>query len=426
MEAFKYHPHPRPYYPWVIWILCILFIFYNYIIQFAALFINIPLHTKTVANVVNIAHLFDPYALTAFLLQIPVALLIDKYGPRKTTSLAIVITGLGAILFGFSTSMVEIGIAVAIFGVGSTVTIVNALKLASNWFLPSRFAVLVGLTMTAAALGAAVGQPLAHTIIQTLGWRQLMVNLGIIGIVYALLFFSIVRENALGARYSVYPSKLLIPYRVALKKVFKNPQNYLVALFFGLAMSPWVSYFGVWHIPFFQTTYHVSHQEAFIVNVINVIAFGVGAPFFGWISTRHKSRKRFMFLGIIIALILNGCTIYVPSIPFPVVGILTSLSGFFISASTLSYAMSAEKNNPTAYASVFALLYVSALFFRMILDRVIGYIFTSALQSRNVQNFEDITINDYQTSLVIVPIVLILSLLVLFFIKETHAEPSYE
>ena len=426
VKEFKYHPHPRPYYPWVVWILSAVFIFYSYLVEFAALVIHIPLHTKRVGDVVNVTTLLDPYAISALVLQIPVALLIDKFGPRKMTSLAIVIFGLGSVLFGYSTSAIEIWLAVFILGVGGTVTIVNILKLASNWFVPKRFAMMVGWTMTVAALGAFIGQRLAFILIHSLGWRLMMINFGIVGIVYGLLFFCIVRDNAPGAYYSVHPQHFLIPLREALRKVFTKPQNYLIALFLGLSMAPWIAYSGVWHIPFFKTTYNVSDTAATFVNSMNIIAFAIGAPFFGWLSTKSKSRKKFMFLGVLVTLIVNICTVYIPYIPFPLVAILTSLSGFFISATLLAYPSAVEQNNPTATATVVGMTVVSLALFKIVVDRVIGFLFISSVTSKTVQSASDISTADFQTSLVIVPITLILSLLILFFIKETRAEHTYE
>jgi len=87
-EAPPYlHARPRPIYPWIIWILCNLFNFYMFLLQFSAWDLNSHLMQKKLLVEADMGTLPDPFVFAVILFQIPIALLLDKFGPRKVTSL---------------------------------------------------------------------------------------------------------------------------------------------------------------------------------------------------------------------------------------------------------------------------------------------------------------------------------------------------
>jgi len=138
------HSHPRPTLAYFIWTLCLIFNFYMFLLQFSAWDLRSHLIQNNLLVKADMGTLLDPFVLSIIVFQIPIALLLDKFGPRKVTSLMILGAALGVILFGYSTSPGLIWLAIFIMGLGATVTYVNTFKLVSNWFLPEKFPFMLG------------------------------------------------------------------------------------------------------------------------------------------------------------------------------------------------------------------------------------------------------------------------------------------
>src|SRR5512137_2486630 len=89
-------------------------------------------------------------------LQVPVGVLADAWGPRRLLTLGAILAGAGSIAFGLAPVW---GVAAAgrtLVGIGVSVAFISALKVNAVWFPSGRFATLNGATMLAGNLGAVV------------------------------------------------------------------------------------------------------------------------------------------------------------------------------------------------------------------------------------------------------------------------------
>ena len=108
------------------------------------------------------------------LMQIPVGILIDKYGPRRLLTIASVSCALGSFVFGWSVTIEMAMLGRLLIGFGASFAVVGCTKIASIWFPAKRFALFVGLMVTIGMLGAAFGLSTVNWITTKLGWRESM------------------------------------------------------------------------------------------------------------------------------------------------------------------------------------------------------------------------------------------------------------
>ncbi|MCB1084140.1 MAG: MFS transporter, partial [Simkania sp.] len=97
-----FHRHPRPYYPWVMWLLCIFLHFYNFMLRASTYAVRPSIIKESTFTIGSIATFLDFYSYGLILLQIPVAIMIDRFGPRRISSIGLLIAAIGAILFGYA------------------------------------------------------------------------------------------------------------------------------------------------------------------------------------------------------------------------------------------------------------------------------------------------------------------------------------
>lgn len=413
----KEHPllsHPRPIYPWVIWILCNLFNFYLFLIQYSAWELRSYLTQENLLFQKELGTLLDPFIIAIVLFQIPVALLLDHFGPRKVTSVLIFIAAGGVLLFSYHLSPKIILIGNFLMGLGATVTYVNTFKLVSNWFLPEKFPVMVAWTFLASFIGAIVGQPLTIYLVKTFSWSSILMNYGIIGIIFSLIFFFSIRDQS----YQIIPHPELFRLGAAAKKVFKAKQNYLLGLAYGLANAPWFAFTGKWHKPY----YHLrgfTESQGLTINLLDLLAFPIGALLFALFAKKTQKRKSWIRYGLGANIILTILFIYVPPLPFAGFLILSLLTALSLSSITLCYTLVREGNILSIAATAIAVVTVLLAVFRLISDHLLGWSLTK-VSGHAIQDIASMTLKDFQHAMTFIPISMVLAFICILFIKDTR------
>ncbi len=110
---------------------------------------------------------FFPYAL----IQIPVGILLDKVGVRKTIGSLGAVAVIGNITFALGPSVLTVTIGRALVGAGVGGFYVSGLKALSIWYEPDEFATLTGLLTAIGNLGAFFASSPLALISVNIGWR---------------------------------------------------------------------------------------------------------------------------------------------------------------------------------------------------------------------------------------------------------------
>jgi MFS family permease len=97
------------------------------------------------------------YFLTFAAAQIPIGVLLDRYGPRRIQSVVQVAAAAGAALFAVSDNFLLLLAGRALIGLGVAAAMTAALKALVLWFPKDRVPLLNGLMIMLAALGRGDG-----------------------------------------------------------------------------------------------------------------------------------------------------------------------------------------------------------------------------------------------------------------------------
>ncbi|MBN2552889.1 MAG: MFS transporter, partial [Spirochaetales bacterium] len=134
---------------------------------------------------------FYPYAL----MQLPVGVLVDSWGARKTVSSFLLLAAAGSLLMGLTEN---IAVAIAgrlLIGVGVSAVFVSNFKLLSEWFEPKRMAMLGGLFMMVGGIGVFTASIPLAVLSNTLGWNWTLICVGILSVLMSALVFLVVRDR---------------------------------------------------------------------------------------------------------------------------------------------------------------------------------------------------------------------------------------
>ncbi len=419
-------PHHKAKWRFGIWITSVLFVFYKYILEVSPSIMTRDLSTALHIDAAMLGHIAASYYYAYTIMQVPSGLLIDKFGPRNITTLGILLCSFGAYLFSICDGPLLASSARFIIGVGATFAVLNTFKVSSNWFAPKRFALLSGLMITLGTLGAVFGQAPLAIFLKISGWRDGIATLSMVGFIFAGIFYLLVRDKPPHVAYDTTPivnSK--IPLHHALYQSLKKSQTWILSVYSGLAFAPILAFGGLWGISFLETKYTCSHEIAAFLTSLIFVGFALGSPLLCNLSTWIGKRKPIMVYGTLIALALLTLILYV-SIPNKlVIGTLLFLFGFSLSGFLLSFTVIHEINIPIMTASVIGIMNTLNGFFGAITDPLIGFMLD--LRASHKESFGlDFNVSDYQIALSFLPAYLIICLLLLLFIKETHCKQKLD
>src|ERR1700733_2072858 len=239
--------------PWLIWALSALFVVFNYIQQVVPNIIADDLSHSFKATESTLGNIAASYFYAYAILQIPVGLIVDRYGTRRPLVIAILAAGLGTLAFAWAHSSGSAQIARLIMGASSAFSFIGCLKLVEEWFPPSRFSTLAGMTNTAGMIGAANGAPLA-VLVNVIGWREAVVWMGGAQLILAVLVFLVVRDQPAAVSRPT-PETQSGGQSGGISGVLANPQVWINAVYATSISLVFVAFGGLWGKSYIQIDY---------------------------------------------------------------------------------------------------------------------------------------------------------------------------
>lgn len=135
------------------------------------------------------------YLLGFGLFQVPLGLLLDRYGPRRVNSVLLMIAATGATIFALSTSAVGLFIGRGLIGMGVSSALMSSFKAVNQWYPADRWAAMNGVILVMGGLGAVVGSEPIQAALTVTDWRTLFFALAGITAFVSLMIFIVVPDQ---------------------------------------------------------------------------------------------------------------------------------------------------------------------------------------------------------------------------------------
>lgn len=404
--------------PWIMWTLGALFYCYEFCLQVSPSVMTNEIMKAFSVNASQLGILSGFYLYAYTLMQIPVGILLDKFGPRRLLTLATICCALGSLLFGYAPVFSVAALGRFMIGIGSAFAAVSCMHLAASWLPLRLFALMTGLMVTIGMLGAVGGEAPLSMLNNYLGWRETLILFGYIGIGLSLVMWLVIRD-----RIFPHTDRTIshTGFLAGVKHVLRNNQIWVTSIYGGLMYLPTPAFAGLWGVPFLVTFYGLARTTAaFFISFI-FIGWAVGSPLFGVISDRIGRRKPPMFIGSIGALISILCIIYVP-LPLTLMGILLFLFGFFSSGFLPAFSIAREINPPETNATALGFVNTLNSLGAALAQPFIGLLLDFGWQGGMADGVRQYSVGNYHIALLTVPVCIGISLFILPFIKETYCK----
>tara|TARA_B100000700_G_scaffold183146_1_gene202024 strand:+ start:104 stop:1375 length:1272 start_codon:yes stop_codon:yes gene_type:complete len=261
----------------------------------------------------------------AALVQVPVGLMLDAFGARRTLVGLSLIAVSGMILISFASGAAELIVGRILVGVGHGASITGVYLVAVVWTSPERVSTVAAITIAVGgALGGILGTaPLAISL-ETLGFSDTFILLAIASLFSSFLIWKLIDDKK---SFTEKPNtgEGLAGSLVGFFEVIKD-RNLWPIFAMALCFSfPFATIGGLWASPFLQDLYKLTSVEA--GGVILVMAFGVnlGTFLYGPLERIFNSRKWIVLSGVMVMIVSLLILAAMPTASLILVTVLLSL-----------------------------------------------------------------------------------------------------
>ncbi|MDP3561394.1 MAG: MFS transporter [Legionellaceae bacterium] len=348
-------------------------------------------------------------------MQVPVGMLMDRFGPRRLLSLACLCCTLGSLMFSYSTSIVIAGSGRFLVGFGSAFAFVGVLTAAVNWLPPRFFSLVAGLMTTLGMLGVIYGEVKITQLANTMSLSSVLMLLVFAGLILTVFIYLIVRDrpNGLETKHESFPH-----FFKSVLQVLMSKQVWLIG-FVGACLYTSLSVFGeLWGKSYLEYAHHLTKEHAATTISMMFLGWGIGAPLSGYISDHTGRRILPLVIGGLLSLLCISIILYVPQLSYFSLNTLMFLYGIFSSVEIIVFVMAKENSGALLSSTVFAVVNMIVTLGGVILQPLVGTLLDMVSDNHLIGGVHIYTTRDYQIALTVIPISMVLMIITTCFLRD--------
>lgn len=422
----------RKHFTFIGWLICglgAIFYSYEYLLRIAPSVMENSLRAHFNLSATGFGLLSSIYYFAYVPMQLPVGVLLDRYGPQRLLTFACFVCVLGTFLFTGTDVYWVAALGRFLMGFGSAFAFVGVLKLATIWLPENRLAMASGMTSALGPIGAMLGDNFLELFVERMGWIKTLNMTAYFGIgLTIILWFGIHDKKGKYRQHGTVSS--MKNGMIDLGLIMRNKQIWVNGMYGCLVYLPTTVFAELWGIPYLIHAHGLTSHAAGIANSLLFLGFIVGAPLMGYASDRLARRKFPMLFGAAGAAIIMMIILYMPGLNESTIQYLMFFLGLLYSAQAIVFAVGRELSPGEAAGTAMAVTNMIVMLGAMFLQPLVGRLLDFSLSTHSagaatgsaVNNLQRLySVDDYQFALSIIPVGILIAAILTFFLKETHA-----
>ena len=239
--------------------------------------------------------LTSAYFLGFAAMQVPVGILLDRFGPRRVEPVLLTLAACGAFLFAYAESRLGLAAARAIIGAGAAACLMAPLKAIATWYPRDRQTSYSGWIMVAGGVGAMLASVPLEFVLRISHWRVVFVGLGIVTLLAAVGIWWRVPD--------IRPAAVDAGWRVqfaGVRAVIVHPRFWWIAPLASFGMGSFMAIQGLWAVPWLMDVEATSRATAanhlFAMNFVIMMGY-TALGFCGTALAQRGIEARHLFAG---------------------------------------------------------------------------------------------------------------------------------
>jgi MFS family permease len=295
----------------IVWGLCAIFFLYEFLLRTVMGTFQHPIMYDLELTTFQFSLLSTTmYLLIYGLMQIPVGLILDHHGLKKTLMIGVITCFISVFGFAYSYQYWTAAGFRMLMGFGSSFGFICLLFSVYDWMPSRNTGLFIGLSQFIGTMGPMLAAGPLETVSQGNGvdWRDVFLCLGAFGIIISIAIFMFVNNNKEQAGEYVI---LYRPEKVStsLKRLFIRIQPWYIAIFSACV------YFSIEYLSenegksFLEAKGYSSGFAAYMIT-LSWLGYAIGCPLLGFLSDYFQRRKSIVIFAALC------CTIAIATIVF--------------------------------------------------------------------------------------------------------------
>ncbi|MEV4636787.1 MFS transporter [Actinoplanes sp. NPDC049548] len=308
-------------------------------------------------------------------LQVPVGLLLDRFGSLRLVVAGALVMASGQALMAVADGVGGAVAARVLVGAGDAMTFISVLRLVPQWFPSGRVPVVTQLTGIVGQLGQVLSAVPLAALLAGAGWTTAFVSASASGLFVAIVALAALRDTPQRRINSGDP----IEFRrlgADLASAWRHPGTRLGLWTHFTSQFPGTVFALMWGYPFLVAGEGLSRGAASTLLTLFVLVGMAGGPLLGVLVQRHPMRRSWLVLGVIAANALGWALIiaWPGRAPLPVVVLLVIALGLGGPGSMIGFEFARTFNPPTRLGTATGIVNVGGFVASLVTILLVGLI----------------------------------------------------
>ncbi|HEV8570926.1 MAG TPA: MFS transporter [Actinoplanes sp.] len=231
-------------------------------------------------------------------LQIPVGLLLDRFGSLRLVVSGALVMASGQVLMAFSDHIAGAVIARILVGAGDAMTFISVLRLVAQWFPPRRVPVVTQLTGITGQLGQVLSAVPLAALLAGPGWTPAFVSAAGAGVFVAIVALVALRDTP-QRRVNSGPAITFRRLGRDLSGAWRHPGTRLGLWSHFTTQFTGTVFALMWGFPFLIAGEGLPRETASALLTVFVLVGMAAGPLIGVLVQRHPMRRSWLVLGVV-------------------------------------------------------------------------------------------------------------------------------
>lgn len=212
---------------------------------------------EKIFNLTNVSFglVASAFGIGYFFMSIAGGVLVDKYGARKMWALSGILWSLSCACIGFAQGFGTLFLFRILLGVTEAPAFPAMTRVVADWVPFNKRAATLSLGLAAVPFASVLGAPITTHLLSTLGWRSTFIFLGLIGVLWSILWYLIFRDK--NTLQTLSPQKT---QTTSWRKLLFNPA--LIVNNYAFFAFGYLLYFAINWLPgYLEQTYHMKLRD---------------------------------------------------------------------------------------------------------------------------------------------------------------------
>ena len=262
------------------WFISVLFFAFQFVLRLWPSLIIGEMQCQLGIDAAGIGLLSSVYYYGYAGMQIPTAILLDKYGPRYIISLFALLAGGAMFVFTYTENFYVACFCRFLIGAASAVGFLGVAKTISDWFSKEQFAKMIGYSFSLGLLGAIYGGKPVSLLIEKYQFYPVSIAFSIASVTIGLAAYLLIRspKKSRGNREDDFAFS-------DMKCILKMPSIWILAISNLLMVGALEGFADVWGVPYLMVVQGYNKPAA--AELVSFIFIGliVGGPLLAKLST---------------------------------------------------------------------------------------------------------------------------------------------